>query len=154
MTLPASFPMSMSQIASELGLALPLSINHAWVVALAGKSGLPVSFSDLLGQSGRIDGSYLAQVGGGGLSVGITTNAPFFGATVGGFSFGGHVGSTAYSVSVSAGCHWNGNLLVKNNTIGQSIVLPWIGSGWGMPSSDGSLLRQGQTDNFTITPSN
>lgn len=51
MTLPASFPLSMSQVATELGTTLPLSLLDPDVVALAGLSGPPVSMSDLLGKS-------------------------------------------------------------------------------------------------------
>ena len=51
MTLPATFPLTMSQVAAELGTTLPLSLLDPRVVSLAGKSGPPVSMSDLLGKS-------------------------------------------------------------------------------------------------------
>ena len=51
MTLPASFPLSMSQVATELGVALPLSLDAANVRSLAGVATGPISFSNLLGKS-------------------------------------------------------------------------------------------------------
>lgn len=63
MTLPSSFPLSMSQVAAELGKSLPLSLLNPDVVALAGKSGPPVSFSDLLGKSSGFPSTMTAGVG-------------------------------------------------------------------------------------------
>lgn len=57
----------MSDVAAEIGLSLPLSLNHPTVLTLAGKSGLPVSMSDLLGKSGGYTGplvTTLTNVGG------------------------------------------------------------------------------------------
>jgi hypothetical protein len=51
MTLPASFPLSMSQVATELGVALPLSLNAPNVLTLAGLGAPPISMSNLLGKS-------------------------------------------------------------------------------------------------------
>ncbi len=53
---------------------------------------------------------------------------------------------------VSAGCRWNGNVSVRNNTTGGVIVLPWNGSLWSVASGDGSLIRTSTTDNFSIVP--
>jgi hypothetical protein len=147
MTLPASFPLSMSQIATELGLALPLSINHGWVLALAQKA-LPVSFSDLLGKTGRFDGSLAAS---GSPIVGLTfPNSPFFGGQLGGMTqdqFGN------LTLSFASAPNWSLNIKVSNNTDSQSATLTksdsvtWRGN-------NGLLLRSGFTDSFTILPSN
>ena len=52
MTLPASGPISMSQVAAELGIsATGLSLNDSRVRALAGKPSGAISFADLLGKS-------------------------------------------------------------------------------------------------------
>lgn len=52
MTLPASGPISMSDIAAELGIsAQGLSLGDSRVRALAGKPSGPISFSDLYGKS-------------------------------------------------------------------------------------------------------
>ena len=153
MTLPASFPLSMSQVATELGLSLPLSINHAWVIALAGKSALPVSFSDLLGQTATATGSATATAGGGGIiapfsSPWIRGQISQLGATT-----GGAPGNTV-SISFSSAPNWSGNILLKNNTTSASIILPKLNSiAWQVNSNPGNIVRSGFTDSFTIQPS-
>ncbi|WP_157664117.1 hypothetical protein [Burkholderia ubonensis] len=153
MTLPASFPLSMSQVATELGLALPLSINHTWVIALAGKSGLPVSFSDLLGKSGRFDGNLTVQNGGTSPpTVKVLPNAPFFGGTVA--SVGSNVGGGCTLV-FSSTPNWTGNIKVVNNTLGQSAVFSHdVGNSWITATGGGFIGSVGSAYNFTILPSN
>lgn len=51
MTLQSSPPISLGDVANELGIALPLSLGDSRVLSLAGKSGPPISLSDLLGKS-------------------------------------------------------------------------------------------------------
>lgn len=53
MTLPSSGPISLSQVAVEIGLAAnaPISLDHATVRALAGKPSGPISLGDLLGKT-------------------------------------------------------------------------------------------------------
>ncbi|WP_157639440.1 hypothetical protein [Burkholderia ubonensis] len=153
MTLPASFPLSMSQIATELGLSLPLSINHAWVIALAGKSGLPVSFSDLLGKTGRFDGNLTMTAN---ISDTFTSDpsAPFFGGTFHGMDQANN-GNLVASFSGSPG--WSGNISVKNNTTGASGVLSKVDANtWQLLGANPNIVRNrgGQTDSFTILPSN
>ncbi|MGY6240532.1 hypothetical protein ACW910_24120 (plasmid) [Burkholderia ambifaria] len=154
MTLPASFPISMSQIAAELGLSLPISINHTWIIALAGKSGLPVSFSDLLGQTGIATGNATGTSGGGGITAPFSS--PWFRGQISqlGATTGGAPGLTV-SISFSSAPNWSGNILLKNNTTGGSIVLPKVNStSWSINSNPGNIVRSGFTDNFTIQPSN
>lgn len=154
MTLPASFPMSMSQISAELGISLPLSINHAWVIALAGKSALPVSFSDLLGQTGTATGNATASSGGGGIIAPFS--APWFRGQISQLAAttGGAPGNTV-SISFSSAPNWNGNISLKNNTTNASIVLSKQSStAWQVNSNPGNIVRAGFTDNFTIQPSN
>jgi hypothetical protein len=144
----------MSQIAAELGLSLPLSINHPWVIALAGKSGLPVSFSDLLGQTGTATGNATATSGGGGINAPFSS--PWFRGQIFqiGATTGGAPGFTVY-INFSVAPNWNGNILLKNNTTGGSIVLPKLNStAWQINSNPGNIVRAGFTDNFTIQPSN
>jgi hypothetical protein len=120
MTLPVSFPMSMSQIATELGLSLPLSINHTWVIALAGKSGLPVSFSDLLGKSGRWDGTKTAASLPAGPQI-QNINASFFGGTLSTATFVTFGGANNFEIVFSTGpTTYSGNLKIINNTDGQT----------------------------------
>lgn len=147
MTLPASFPLSMSQIATELGLSLPLSINHAWVIALAGKSVLPVSFSDLLGKSGHFGGGLVGSGAGSVLAVSFSS-APFFGGVLASMT----QQSNSLTLTFSSAPNWSGNINVTNTTISVSSVLTkqnsttWIGNGNLLPTN-------GVTNNITVYPS-
>lgn len=152
MTLPASFPLSMTQIATELGRALPLALLDSWVVALAGKSAAPVSFSNLLGKTGRYDGSNAI---GGVNPANISLNNPFFGGTMASMSQSTTNGNM--TLSFSAAPNWSGNIFAKNNTTGASAVLSKQNSTtWAVNGASGSILalREGNTDSFTILPSN
>jgi hypothetical protein len=161
-TLPSSPPLSLSQVATELGLSAPLSLGHAWIIALAGKSALPVSMSDLLGKTGRFDGSVFANSGAYGNDGSLTLNNPFFGgtmtqlATVDSNNPAGVPLRTQLQFSIAPG--WTGKILAKNNTTGVSVTLTmssstlwWSGATGGFPSN---FIRPGQTDSFTILPSN
>ncbi|MGF6777826.1 hypothetical protein [Paraburkholderia sp. GAS334] len=158
MTLPASFTLSMSQIAAELGLSLPLSLNHAWVEALANKSGLPVSFSDLLGKTGRFDGN---------ISINVTGFGPFpsgstlFGATLSQIT-GGYNGATLLTVEIDFNNgtwppNYTGNFKLTNNSTGASCVLsqliPGASNTWRNSSPPQNIIRKGQTDSYNIVPS-
>jgi hypothetical protein len=158
MTLPASFPLSMSQIATELGLSLPLSINHPWILQLAQKSGLPLSFSDLLGKSGRFDGNSTGQSTGGSPPF-ANFNCPFFGGILGAYNTAFPTsGQCQMTASTTPAPNWSGKIFVKNNTTGVSVVMyktTWLGNPvWQVDSNPANLVRLGITDNFTITPSN
>lgn len=159
MTLPASFPLSMSQIATELGLSLPLSINHPWVIALAGKSSLPVSFSDLLGKTGRFDGSRTPNFFGSPFNVWRLTlsAAPFFGGVMVNFEVPGTISGPTVgaqgTLSFSAAPGWSGNILLKNNTTLVNMVLAKSSSTAWIGATPANLIRSGQADSFTILPS-
>ena len=151
MTLPASLPLSMSQIATELGLSLPLSINHPWAVQLAGKGALPVSFSDLLGKTAKFSGN-LTGGSSGSLFVQFG-NAPLFGGSLSELDV--FLGGGGSSLSISGPPNWNGNIKVTNNTTGISLVLSKLTStAWTSASNPNNLIRSGVTDNFTVQPSN
>ena len=159
MTLPTSFPLSMSQIAAELGLPLPLSLNHAWVEKLAGVSGLPLSFSQLLGKTGSFTGSVATTVYGNPeyLWEINLNNAPFFGGELAQLSWQYfNPGPLLLTPTSGHAPSWTGNVLVKNNTTGVSQVIPYIsGSGlWDSATMTTNLIRPGATDNFSIIPSN
>lgn len=51
MALPSSPPITMAQVAAELGISLPLSLGDSRVRALAGKPSGDISMLDLLGKS-------------------------------------------------------------------------------------------------------
>jgi hypothetical protein len=156
MTLPAAFPLSMSQIATELGLSLPLSINHPWVIALAGKTALPVSFSDLLGKSGHCNasGTVRMDAGGGNIFylVNVVPNVQFFDSQISQIieqQIGPPIGVTAANTPTA----YTGSLIVTNTTLNRSSVLTYVGSGeWAGDSGIGLYGNDGQTYNFTIYP--
>lgn len=150
MTLPASFPLSMSQIASELGRTLPLSLLDSWVIALAGKSGAPVSFSDLLGKTARFDGNgTISQIGQFQYQAALP-NPPFFGGTLAVIQ---ETTSTVGIIANSPYPNWTGKLSVKDNTTGQSKVLTYGGSGTWTASGSIGIFGSSGTHNFTILPS-
>lgn len=164
MTLPASFPLSMSQVAAELGLSLPLSINHPWVILLSGNASppaLPVSFSQLLGQSGNYQFSGLIQQNGNfDYFVGLGENI-FFGSLLDSLHEGSATGVIVYTINSSAIANPQ-KIIVTNKTENKSAVLsqvPGTGTGgvnlqWQLLSgSIGIFGNAGQTHNFTIYPS-
>lgn len=151
MTLPASFPLSMSQVATELGLSLPLSLSHAWIQALAGVSGLPLSLSQLLGKTGRYDGSNTISSG---PVYSINLNNPFFGGTLNILS---QQGTGNLTLAFSSAPNWSGNINVINNSSGANVVLAKQNSTtWFLAGASANILinRAGNTDSFTILPSN
>jgi len=161
MTLPASFPLSMSQIAAELGLSLPLKMDnvngtHGWLTYLAGiqtAGRLPppgtfsISFSQLLGKTAHFNGNLTGQGAGPTLVVSFS-GAPFFGGNLNTLS----QQSSALSLSFSVPPYFLGNILVTNTTFGTGAVLTkqdeftWTGTGNVVPSNT-------QTTNITIYPS-
>lgn len=148
MTLPASFPLSMSQIAIELGISLPLSINNAWVLALANKTALPVSFSDLIGKSGRVDGNFNVNSNG---SAGTVTPYTFFGGQVWQI---GNFGGFFVNVNTGAVPFYKGPIQVINHTTGVTTRATWNGSNaWNNASPPANSVALGQTNNVTIVPS-
>lgn len=147
MTLPASFPMSMAQIATELGLSLPLSISHAWVIALAGKSALPVSFSDLLGQTAQPTWSGTPSSDGTFMSM----SAAFFHGTAASVSAPINV-LNPITLSFSVAPNWSGNIRLTNSSTGANVLLTKSNSTtW---TGNGVVMRGGVTDNYKLSPSN
>ncbi|MBY4770657.1 hypothetical protein [Burkholderia ambifaria] len=153
MTLPALPPMSMSQIAAELGRTLPLSLLDSWVLALAGKSGAPVSFSDLLGKTGRFDGALTGQdTGGVALFVNFPASTPFFDTTL--VTLEKDTTPQTVLTTSAPSAHWSGNIRAINNTTGVSVVMSkFSATQWVTPSAPANLIRSGHTDSFTILPS-
>lgn len=158
MTLPAAFPLSMSQVATELGLSLPLSLSHAWVEALARKTALPVSFSDLLGKTGRFDGNLTVNLTDGSTYAEIDTSLSFFNISITAIyssnANGGQLGIFATGTPPAS----ISKVLLKNNTTGASAVLgpPISGQAWtatGVSNWNNIVRTSHITDNFTILPS-
>jgi hypothetical protein len=152
MTLPTG-ALSMSQVATELGRSLPLSLQDAMVRALAQVSGAACDFNSLRGKTGRFDGSLFCASGGGGQSINFS-GVPWFGGAL--LSAGQNITLPQTGVSFSVAPNWSGNILLRNNTTGASIVLPQSGgpTSWSANITVPLLFRAGQTDNFTVLPSN
>lgn len=153
MTLPASLPLSMSQIATELGLGLPLALTHPWVLNLARKGAAPVSFSDLLGRTGRFDGTVTTGAISHARSIDWTNGStPFFDSTLAEVAWNSPTTVTLFTWTTPT--FWTGNILFKNNTTGVSAVLTPTAGSWNNSACDANnLIRNGASDNFTITPS-
>jgi hypothetical protein len=152
MTLPASFPLSMSQIAAELNRSLPLSLLDQWVQYLA-NSAPPISMSQLLGKTGRFDGNRIGQTAGG-LYIDLS-GQPFFNGTLTTLQVDLSGGGTQLTCGPNSS--WPGNVLVRNNTTGVQLVLNKIfnvPAVWNSSSNPVNLIRNGITDNFTIVPTN
>ncbi|KUY70805.1 hypothetical protein WS46_32025 [Burkholderia sp. RF4-BP95] len=145
----------MSQVATELGVSQSgINLNHSWVRALAnvGASGT-LNMNQLHGQTGTATGNATATSGGGGVNAPFSS--PWFSGQISllGSTNGGPPGLTV-AIQFSVAPNWNGNILLKNNTTGGSIVLPKFSSTtWQVNSNPGNILRPGFTDNFTIAPS-
>jgi hypothetical protein len=148
MTLPASLPLSMSQIAAELGLSLPLAIEHPWVLALAALSGVPISFSSLLGKTGSFNGNIFVNSNGNG----AFPSPPFFGTTLAQLTWS--LSNIQISTSGPNLPTWQGNVKLTNNTTGVSCVLAYIGAGWQANSPPSGIVQLNATDSYTLTPSN
>lgn len=149
MTLPASFPLSMSQIATELGISLPLSLEDSRVLMLAGKTAAPISFSDLLGKAASFTGNVAVTQVQEFLLAG-NPDAPFFGGTIDEIGLRTNAG-TQVQVETSPESLWTGSIALINNTTGVSMTLPFLGGGaWGAADTTGGRLVRIATDNFTI----
>lgn len=164
MTLPASFPLSMTQIAAEIGKTLPLSLLDPWVVALAGKRGAPVGFTDLLGKTGSFNGSVTIQMGSGvnfGNRFSITPLGSFFGATISGID-GYDATSTSARIIFNTAPNWTGNIKITNQSSGASGILikqnstTWQTTSAAANTIPGAGLSAGQqtTATMLIQPSN
>lgn len=160
MTLPASFPLSMAQIAAEIGKTLPLSLLDPTVVSLANKTGAPVSFSDLLGKSGRIDSTGTVVAGSGleppGRTKYVFSLNPFFGGTASLFTADPATGLNYTLTFATAPTNFSGSILVTSNYSGtqQSIVVSKINSTqWYLANSlIGILPSVGNSVTLHITP--
>jgi hypothetical protein len=146
MTLPAGYPVTALEIANELSLSFPLSLNHPWVIALAGKSGLPVSFSDLLGKSGHFGGNVTGNGSGTLLSV-TFGNAPFFGGALSSLT----QQFNSLTLSFSSAPNWNGNILVSAPA-GSAVLTKANSTTWTGTTASGILPANGQVVYMTLYP--
>jgi hypothetical protein len=125
------------------------------VIALAGKTARPVSFSNLLGKSGHCSVSGVTQevVGSDPMEFYVSfPSVPFFDSA---FSQISEINGGVSIVSSSAPHFYTGNIVVTNATLGIALVCNYVGSGtWQNNSGSGIGLggHVGQTYNFTINP--
>ncbi|CAM2142725.1 conserved protein of unknown function [Pararobbsia alpina] len=162
MTLQSTPPIAIGDVATELGVALPISLGHTWVIALAGKSALPVSLGDLLGKSGHVNQTSFCSAEANGLTISLGLDV-LFGGQMNFFNTNHFSGVYSATLQFLTGTgvvqpNWSGNFKITNNTTGVSLVLPPMGGGaWGLsstsPVAPANLLRSGASDNFTIAPS-
>jgi len=152
MALPASGAISMSQVATEIGVSQTgLSMNHAWIRALANEFSGAVDMNSLHGQVGTLTGNYAITGGPSGL---ITVNAGFIHGTL------GSVGQNQFGFMTLSfngnGISYTGNIKVTNNTSATSGVLSWVNSTTWQATVSTFVMqaRIGDTDNFTFTFSN
>lgn len=148
MTLPTG-ALSMQQIANELGLSLPLSIQHPWVIALAGKSAVPISFGDLRGKTGQFQGAVTALPNV--TTIHFPTNTPLFGGTLS--ALVNDLNANNLSLQFSATPFWTGNIKVTNQTNGISVVLTKLDTiQWAVSPAVPNLVPQGSTCQYLIQP--
>jgi hypothetical protein len=140
----------MSQIAAELGLSLPLNLQHVWVRALAQVGGAACDFNSLRGKTGRFDGAIASTFANPLISISFG-GAPFFGGTLNGASQ--NISNGNLQITSLSAPNWTGNVKLINNTTAVSAVLPFAGSGTWSLSGASSVLRAANTDGFTLLPS-
>lgn len=160
MTLPASFPLSSSQIYTEVGSPLNgqgqrvFTMNHPFVLALANKTALPCSFSQLLGKTGRFDGNLTVYQ-----RDQFTYEADFSGqnlysGALNYMQYGFVSGNVALQFSSAPNSAFTGAFLIINNSTGVSTrVTKFNSTAWTGNNLSANFMRLA-TDSFTILPSN
>jgi hypothetical protein len=117
MTLPTG-ALYMSQIAAELGLSLPLSLQHGWVRALAQVTGPACDFNSLRGKTGTFNGAVT-----GGLNfISFPGGSPWFGGALQEMDAFGPSGGNYFALNFTSGPNWSGNIRVTNQTTGVSVL--------------------------------
>lgn len=158
MTLPASGPMTMGQIAFEVNVSSTgLSLNHSWVRTLAGLLSGPIGFANLQGKTGRLDGNFATDSNGADV---ILNNAPFFGSQLNTLEqVQGASPKVTLFIGEGSGVIWTGAITVYNNSSGQSARLVYTSGSppgfslWQAFGTFPGLVRPGATaDSFTIVP--
>jgi hypothetical protein len=157
MTLPASGPISMSQVSVELGLAAnyPLSLNNSWVRYLGqvAQSGV-VSFLNLLGKTATYNGPAPSGVSG---AYAIFPSPPWFGGVLQEIDVFGPSGGNEFLLWFSQGAslpNWPNNIKVTNLTTGVSAVFTPVGNGyqWQATPWQANLVRSNVSDTFLVQP--
>ena len=140
----------MSQVAAELGISQTgLSLDHSWVRQLAGAGASPaaVSMSSLQGQTAQPVWNATPSSD----STFMSFSVPFFRGTASSFSMAINV-LEPVTLSFSAAPNWSGNIVIKNVSTGNSILLnKQNATTWG---GNGSIMRGNVNDTYTLIPSN
>lgn len=164
MTLPASFPISLQQIATELGKTFPFGIQDPWALQLAGKTGPitpsnQISFRDFLGKTGSFNGNVGFLMGSGvnfGNVISTTSLGTFFGGAISSLDNMGDATFKSVRISFSSAPNWTGNISVTNQTNGASSVLTkqnattWSTTTGTANTIPGSTLPAGGTTSSTM----
>ncbi|WP_147432263.1 hypothetical protein [Pararobbsia silviterrae] len=152
MTLPAALPIAMSEIATEIGTSLQLHLGDSRVIALAGQSALPVSYSELVGKTGSITGNL--GVAGEQMPSGVSFvnfSLPFVSGQTSGITSKPSINS--YTLIFTTAPNWSGQIKITNNTSGSYVILTqespteWLGVS---QTGSGAWITPGNNDNFTI----
>ena len=122
MTLPTLGAITIGQVATELGIGLPLSLGDSRVLQLAGKSGAPISLSDLYGKSAL-------SITGFSVAAGANSNTVSVSATVSGGN-----GSITYAWSA------DGDLRVSGSASGTSMTIIGANTQKGVTNSGNVYL--------------
>ncbi len=151
MTLPVSGPISMFNVATELGITAPaISLNHPWVRALAQIPSGAISMFSLLGKSGNFAG--IGNVIGGAIQMPM----PFFGGGTNGVSEVEQTnnGNGTYTIQLflsPAPPVYTGNVVLFDSTTGQTVVLTYVSPGNWQNLASQQILVPGN-NSFTLYP--
>lgn len=151
MTLPTG-SLSMSQVAAELGLSLPLSLQHAWVRALAQVSGAACDFNSLRGKTGTYNGGGSSPPSGG---FATFPSPPWFGGNLSEMDAFSPSGGNHFELNFSATPNWSGNIRVTNQTTGITALFnnKVSSTQWQASPFQVNMIRANVTDTFLIQPS-
>ncbi|CAE6712555.1 hypothetical protein R75461_01125 [Paraburkholderia nemoris] len=152
MTLPTG-SLSMSQIAAELGLSLPLSLQHSWVRALAQVGGAACDFNSLRGKTGTFNGGCPSNVPASFIT--FPGNPPWFGGTLSEMDAFAAGQGNQFQLNFASAPNWSGNIRVTNQTTGISALFNVKASStqWQATPFQANLIRSNVTDTFLIRPS-
>ena len=159
MTLPSSGNISLSQVATELNLSMPLSMSHPWVRAICGSINLPASLSGARGKSARYSGNQTFTMGSGTHFGQVGMNPPYF------VLFGGYngyinssniLGESARLAFDTVMPTYQGNFKFTNVSAGVSGIFTyqspgnWTGFSWPSNCMPGTTLVSGQRTTVSI----
>lgn len=155
MTLPASGPISMSQVSVELGLSATynLSLDNSWVRYLGqvAGSGTICSFLNLQGKTGTFQG--VAPSGTGALYA-VFPSAPWFGGILEELDAFSPSQGNQFIFTFAVAPNWPNNIKITNLSTGVSATFTpqsggttWVASPW-----QANMIRANASDTYLIQP--